>query len=260
MSADGGSWDRAEFSELHICIPDNGFRNRKAKALTSSARSIDKGIYPDEASVAIDERASAVAWIDRRVGLHVYHGTICVRLPAESADNSLGHGVNEPLRRSDRDHSLTQLYLIVRRERDEGQIFLFDLDDCEIGIAIRTDERRIIDMFPVGKNGAACDQFDGRRRKSHSDTYGSGNDVIVGDYVSIRINNHAGAQGALALKVLRVFAALGVLRHAVTGDIDLNNGPHRALSNLIEGLIVFLQNGRSGCVRRRALRFLLSAE
>src|ERR1700744_4812386 len=98
MSADGGGWDRTEFPELHICIPDNRLRNSKAKALASAARSIDKVIDSNQASIAIDERAAAVARIDRRVGLHVDHGTICVRLPAEGADDSLGHSMNESLR------------------------------------------------------------------------------------------------------------------------------------------------------------------
>jgi hypothetical protein len=67
------------------------------------------------------------------------------------------------------DHSLAQPHLIVLREWNEGQVFLFDLDNCEIGIAVGTDERPLIDMFLVGKNGAARDQFDSRRRKSYSD-------------------------------------------------------------------------------------------
>src|ERR1700733_352155 len=98
MSSDGGGWNRAEFPELQICIPDNRLRNGKAKALTSAARSIDKGIDSDQAPVAIHERAATVARIDWRVGLHVDHGAVGVRLPAERADYSLGHGMNEPLR------------------------------------------------------------------------------------------------------------------------------------------------------------------
>src|ERR1700727_1580527 len=98
MSSDSGGWDCAEFLELHICIPDNRIRNGKPKAFASAARRIDKGIDSDQAPVAIHERAAAVARIDWRVGLHVDHGALGARLPAERADNSLGHGMNEPLR------------------------------------------------------------------------------------------------------------------------------------------------------------------
>src|ERR1700733_7457733 len=98
MSSDSGGWDCAEFLALPICIPANRPRNGKAKAFASAARRIDKGIDSTQAPVAIHERAAAVARIDRCVGLHVDHGAVGVRLPAERADYSLGHSMNEPLR------------------------------------------------------------------------------------------------------------------------------------------------------------------
>ena len=58
----------------------------------------DVGIDPDQLAVDVDERAAAVAVIDRRVGLDIHHRTIGVRLPRDIAHDPHRHRVTKPLR------------------------------------------------------------------------------------------------------------------------------------------------------------------
>src|SRR5580698_5645960 len=112
MRSDSDTSNDAMRFQLVVHKSDDRFGDGESQALTAAAGSVDERIDADQVSVAVNQRATAIAWIDRSIGLHVDHRTIDLRLSACRADNSLGHRVVQALRRADGDRRLSQTHLI----------------------------------------------------------------------------------------------------------------------------------------------------
>src|SRR6185503_7452861 len=83
-------------------------RRGEAETLVATRLRQDEGVDANDVSIHVDERASAVARIDRRVGLDVDHRIIGLELSGHGADDTEAHRAVQPHRAAEGEHELTR--------------------------------------------------------------------------------------------------------------------------------------------------------
>ena len=148
----------------------------------------------------IEERAAAVAGVDRRVGLDevvVGPGADRARLGAHDAHR---HGVAETKRIADGHHVLADAQLLARAERDRRQIARTDqLEHREI-------EARVAALH-LGVELAIVGEL-------HAAPIGVFHDVRVGDHVPDAIDQKPRPKGLLAIDLIAAPTPRALRKHA----------------------------------------------
>src|SRR6266498_388276 len=114
---------------------------------------VNQRIHANHLAIDVAQRSSAVARINRRVGLQIIGDGVGARLKqfaaAFAADYAVSEGVIELEWRPDRERKLTDPHRIAVTELDDRQILSVDLDDRNIGLFVSThDPRRKIPTVP----------------------------------------------------------------------------------------------------------------
>src|SRR5208337_1054687 len=90
---------QALVDELHDARGDG-----KAQSLASTRFGEDKSVNPYHVAFGIHQRAAAIAWVDRSVGLNVDHGTAGIRLSRNRTHDTHRHRVLQSFRTAQRKH------------------------------------------------------------------------------------------------------------------------------------------------------------
>ena len=96
----------------------------------------------------IDQRATAVARIDRRVVLAVDHGRIVFELASHGADHAHADRVGEAEGAANGEDELPLEQLVRIGEGQGRQVLLVDLQHGQVGLEIDTEELRA-DQFAL---------------------------------------------------------------------------------------------------------------
>jgi hypothetical protein len=118
----------AVIPQLVVNIMHHTAGDGEANAFVAAALGQDEGIDPDQFAIDINERPTAVAGINGRIGLDINHRAVGIGLARDGADDSHGHGVTQTLRASEReDHlSLPQVRVSAKGKRRQAGRFNFD--------------------------------------------------------------------------------------------------------------------------------------
>ncbi len=139
------------------------------------------GIDADQLALQVDQRATGVARIDRRIGLD----EVLVAQPADAAaahrrNDTRGNGLAEAERVADGHHEVAYAQLVAVAELDVGQVLRRDADQRDVGVAVRAEELGL-DRAPV--------------RQCHLYVIGVVDDMVVGQHQALLgVDDHARAQ------------------------------------------------------------------
>src|SRR6185436_4199250 len=92
--------------QLRIRISHDIARNRKAESFASTGLRNDKCVHADDSAIDIDERSSAVSWIDGSVGLNEDLRIVGTDLAANRADNAHAHRIVQTHRAAESEYQL----------------------------------------------------------------------------------------------------------------------------------------------------------
>ena len=161
-------------------------RNREADAVVGAGAAVDRRVDPDDLALGVDQRATRVAGVDRRVGLNEIV-VVAAEDSSFGADDSRRHRHADVERIADCDYPVADVGGIgIAERRDRQRVLGVDFDKPEIGLRILADHLR-------GKLALVLQR--------HVDFVGVTDHVIVGQDVAVRRHDHARAQ-----PVLLVFA------------------------------------------------------
>ena len=173
----------------------------------------------------VDERAAGIAEIDGGIGLdEILEIRDAEPAAAGGADDALRDRLAEAERIADRQHDIARAQLVRAAHRHDRRILDRHAQDRQIGIRIRADD--------LGRGDAPVGQL-------HADLIRALDDVVIGDDVTGRIDDHAGAEAALdALAHVQADAAAaadcapegrgGGVDHARRVDVDDGRAGARA--------------------------------
>ena len=143
----------------------------------------DRRVHADDFALEINQSAAGVAGVDGGVGLdEVFHAERVrydIQVAAQGADNSGGDGGTQAERRADRHHPLSDSDLVGVAHRRGGEVFGVDLDDRHVRKRIRADQPGFELLVVIEDD---CNLV----RSAH--------DVVVGQYISVRGHDNAGAE------------------------------------------------------------------
>ena len=164
-------------------------RHGVADALVAAGLRRDLRVDADHAAVAVEQRAAAVAGVDRGVGLDRAVDREAVgrgQLAVDRADDARGDGALEPERAADRHDRIADLHGLGRAERRAACRSLgtsFSFSTATSADAIRADDRRAPLVAVRERDGDAL------RAVDH---------VLVRDDVALGVDHEAAAGGAAA--------------------------------------------------------------
>ncbi len=99
----------ARLPDLVVDVLDDVARDREADPLAAAGLGEDEGVDADHPALDVDERAAAVARVDRRVGLDVDHRVFRADLPRGGAHHTEAHGIGQTQGATKRHHHLSRL-------------------------------------------------------------------------------------------------------------------------------------------------------
>src|SRR5436305_1333472 len=88
----------------------------------------------------VNQWASAIAWIDWRIGLNVDHRIIGLDLPRDCADDTHADRIIQPKRIPERKHDLPLLQFVGVAKHKIRQVSLINFYECQITLTIHADE------------------------------------------------------------------------------------------------------------------------
>ena len=162
--------------------------DRAALALGGRPARTDGGVDADDVAVQVDQRATGVAGVDRRVGLdrgedRALATAAGVDRAVQRADDAAGDGALEPERRPDGHDLLADLHVVGAAEAGRRQpAHALGLDQREVGQRVRADDVR-------RRGGAVVER--------HQDvTVRLGHHVVVGEDLAVGREDDAGPAAA----------------------------------------------------------------
>ncbi len=181
---------------FRICCNDvanDVARRGEAEALVAARLRQDQGVDADDVSVHVDQRASAVARIDGRVGLDVDHRIVGLELSRDGADDAEAHRAVQPHRAAEGEHQLTRTDLLRVGEVERRQPLLRHLDDGEIGLVVHGHHLRGHEVGSRLQHRVVRRVVGAwRRRNLHLDPSRALDHVRVGDDVAVGVDDDAG--------------------------------------------------------------------
>src|SRR5690349_5824726 len=164
-------------------------RNGESDAFTPARLRQDKSVDADHTAVGIEKRASAVAGVDRRVGLNVDHGIVGLDLARHGTHDAHGHRICQAKRVAERQHELALVQLFRIAEREERQPGAIDLQDGQITVAVNAHDLRVQLRSRRPDYGMTRRPFE-RLRELDLDPPSALYDVSVSNDVAIGIDEH----------------------------------------------------------------------
>ena len=150
-------------------------------------------IDADHFAIGVDQRSTAIARVDRGIGLNeIVIGTGADH-PPFGADDARGDGMFQTERIADRHHPIANVQLARVAKLGEGQIAAgaTDLDQGQVGAIVLADQARFI-LALIG-------QF-------YFDRVGAAHDMIIGQYLAVPADQNPRAQTARVVFPRRRFA------------------------------------------------------
>ncbi len=205
----------------------------------------NESVDADDRAVHVDERASAVAGVDGSVGLKISERLGRIGLAGQRADYTHGDGILQSFGAADGEDELTDAGSLLADERERGEIGLVNFEQSEIGVFVLADE--------FGFEDAALADWHLSGGVAHGQGQGDANalcafdDVGVGHDISVRVNDHAGADGMLAddeRGLGAVISALALAEGTESGDENLNDSRGNFGGEGFEGAVELDQYGR----------------
>ena len=176
----------------------------------------------NQVSVPVNQRAAAVARVDRCIGLHVDHGGIEIGLAGNGRDDAHGDGIAQAFGTAEGKNNFALADIAIA---GKGQSLEFDVvhfQEGDIDVAGHTDDARAHDIAAGGK-GFADGVLVGAEGKHDADELRAIDDVSVGDDVAAGIDDETRADRALAADDHGSAAAVGLFKRAVAGDQNLHD-------------------------------------
>jgi len=100
-------------------------------------------VQSDQLAIDVDERASAVAGIDRRVGLNIDGRLIRIGLTGDGAHHAHRDRIAQPFRTAEREHEFALADGVVVGQRDRPEARHVDLQQREVDVARGADDSRV---------------------------------------------------------------------------------------------------------------------
>ena len=122
---------------------DEGAGNGEADALAAARLGQDKRIHADNLAGGIDERATAIAGVDGRVGLNIDEGAVGSRLPRHRTHYAHAHGVAETEAAAEGEYHLPLAQPRVVGEGQGGQAMGRDFDQGQVEFLEHADQGRL---------------------------------------------------------------------------------------------------------------------
>ncbi len=217
--------------------------HRKADSLTAAGLGQDEGVDSHHAALRVDQRASAVAGINRRIGLDVGHRIVRLQQARGGTDDAHAHRALKAQWISQREHQLPLTQLARIAQDQHWKAGFFDLDHRQVGFTIHAD------------------QFGGHRRfrqapaagivQLYFNLHGVSDDVVVGENQTVLRKNHAGAGGKLLGNQAGGAGAFCLLRRGVGGGEDLHHRGPDPFNQRFKGGAQLTQRGGAPCLRER---------
>jgi hypothetical protein len=233
----------AALAQLLVDRAHDVARRREADALVAARLRQDHRVEPHHASLRVDQRAAAVARVDRGVGLHVDHRVVGLELARHRAHDAEARRVLEPERAAEGHHQLALVQQLRVAELERGQAGALDLEHGHVGLAVDADHLRDQALAARPQDRAA-----GRSRVGllnvHLDAARVFDHVRVRDDPAVGVDDHAGARALVAREQharRRGVAGRGHLhhrgRHAPRERLELGveSGEPRRLSGARRG-------------------------
>src|SRR5271165_3559428 len=159
----------------------------KANALIAARAGVDGGVDADHLAIHVDQRAARVAGVNGGVGLderlELAPGDDVASL---GGDDAGGHGFLETEGAAHGEHPVAHFHGVrVAQLGGRQRLLGVNLDDRQIGFLVHADHDSVI-----GHGGGIVHQL-------HADAIGLLHHVVVGDDVTLGIDDDAGTEGAL---------------------------------------------------------------
>ncbi len=170
----------------------------KADAFITAGPRFDHGIDADQVAFHVDQRTAGVAGVDGCVGLDVDHGTVGIELPVDRADDAKRDAVLQAKRTAEGKHKFTGMGAIGIAEFEGGQSRFVDLDDGEIRERIHADDasrERGCGRLAAAAVGSSLSAGD--VRDQHAERARMLHDMRIGEDITVRVHDGAGAKHAL---------------------------------------------------------------
>ena len=142
VDPDQSAMEMSELLQLRIRRRDHCAWNGKSQTLASAGLAQDERIQADELAVDIDQRAAAVARIDRRVRLNEHARAVGIDLSCRRAHHAHRHRIAQTFRAPEREHQLALTDLIVIRESERRQSCRVDFQERKVDVLCDADNRR----------------------------------------------------------------------------------------------------------------------
>src|SRR6516164_5466212 len=117
----------ARLHDLILDVHRDVDRHRERKTLEAAAATEDLRVDTDHLALEVEERATRIPGVDRRIGLDEWDVRVTWQRARLGADDARGHGIFEPERLADRYDPFAHLGLLRVANLDVGQIFRRDL-------------------------------------------------------------------------------------------------------------------------------------
>ena len=209
----------AELPQLRICQRHQRARNREAEPFAAARVRQDERVDADELALYVDERSTAVAVVDWRVGLDVHHRRIRIGLPIGGADDAHRHRIAQPFRTAERKDQFPLPNAAGRRQRQRRQSGHVDLQQREIDLTRDADDFRVDGASPA-RLFAGDDNLN---RSSAVD------DVAVRDDVAAGVDDDARPDAPLPTHHEIGLRAVALIDRRVRGDDHLDDGGRHLL-------------------------------
>jgi hypothetical protein len=119
---------------------NNARGNGEAQTFTASSLRQNESVNPENEAVHIDQRASAVAGINRSVGLQINERLGGIRLAGERADHPHGDRILQTFRTADGEDELAYAGSLLAEKGESRQIGIINFQQCEISFLVLPKE------------------------------------------------------------------------------------------------------------------------
>ena len=184
--ADVAAYHPAVFLEFLDHASHEVDRDGEADALGGRVLRQDRRVDPDQFAVGVDQGATRIAGVDRRIRLYeILERRELERRAAGGADDALRDGLREAVRVANRQHHVADPEPPGTAEADCRQGMSIDLQECEVGLCVQANDLR--------SHKSAVTELDLDLRGVHDD-------VPVRDQVAVRVDDDGRGEAGVDAK------------------------------------------------------------
>ena len=206
----------------------------EAQALIPAGLGEDVGVDANQLTSDVDERAAAVARIDRGVGLNEDHGVVVIGLSGDGADHAHRHRVAKAFRTAESQDDFSLAQRVVLGQRDGGKASGLDLQEREVHFLSGANDFRVEDPAAPADERVDGSVVSCGRRQGDLDLDGSRDDVGVGHDVAVRVDDDTRAETELTAEHEVGVIVTVALKRAVSRHGDLDDARRHALNEFFD--------------------------